>query len=136
MYFSEGVYSEDGEIGVGLGVAHDVEVDEFFELQGGGGDIFEYVHEERGDVFSVGHVGDDPSDGFLLLIDVHPVQFVLQFSDLAGFLLLGLGLSHPFKFTDRVLNNTKHPNQFTLPKTSLSKAIRTVATSVKLTVLT
>lgn len=32
-YFSKSVDSEDGEVGVRFGVAHDVEIDEFFELQ-------------------------------------------------------------------------------------------------------
>ena len=52
---------------MGLGVAHDIEVDEFFELEGGSGDVFKDVHEERRYIFSVGHVGDDTSDGFLLV---------------------------------------------------------------------
>ncbi len=73
---------------MGLRVAHDVEIDEFFELQRGRGDVLEYVHEERGDVLAVGHVGDDPADGFLLLVHVHSVQLLLQLTDLPGLLLL------------------------------------------------
>jgi hypothetical protein len=73
-----------------LGVAHDVEIDEFFELEGVGGDVFEYVHEEGGDVLAVGHVGDDAADGFLLVADLVAVQLVLQLPDLAGLLLLRL----------------------------------------------
>ena len=70
FYFPEGVDSKNGEVGVCFGVAHDIEIDEFFEFHGVGGDIFEYIHEERWYIFSIGHVGDDPSDGFLLVVDI------------------------------------------------------------------
>lgn len=55
---------------MGLGVAHDVEVDKFFKLHGVGGDVFEHVHEEGGYVLAVGHVGDDAPDGLLFLVQV------------------------------------------------------------------
>lgn len=72
-----------------FGVAHDVEVDEFFELEGGSFHVFEDVHEERGDVFAVGHVVDDAPDGFLLDFDVGVVELVLELSDFSG--LFGSG---------------------------------------------
>ena len=84
MYFSEGVYAEDGEVGVGLGVAHDVKVDQFLELHGVSGDVLEDVHEEGGYVLPVGHVGDDAPDGLLLLVEVVAVQFLFQLPDLPG----------------------------------------------------
>ena len=45
MYLAEGADSEDGEVGVGLGVAHDIEVDKFFELHGVSDDVLEDIHE-------------------------------------------------------------------------------------------
>jgi len=85
VYFPEGVDSEDGKVGVGLGVAHDVEVDKLFEFHGVSGDILEYVHEEGGDIFAVGHVGDDAPDGLLFLVEVIAIQFLFEFPDLSGF---------------------------------------------------
>ena len=55
---------------MGLGIAHDVEVDKFFKFHGLCGDVFEDIHEEGGDIFTVGHVGDDTSDGLLLIVEV------------------------------------------------------------------
>ena len=68
-----------------FGVAHDVEIDEFFEFHGFDGDIFEYIHEEGRDIFAVGHVRDDASDGFLFLIEVIAVKFISEFPDLPRF---------------------------------------------------
>ena len=85
MYFSEGIDTEDSKIGVCFGIAHDVEVDQFLEFHGVGGDIFEYIHEERGDIFAVGHVGDDSSDGLLFLIEIVAIQFLFELPDFSWF---------------------------------------------------
>lgn len=53
-----------------FGIAHDVEIDKFFQFHGLECDIFQNIHEEGGYIFSIGHVGDDTSDGLLFLIQI------------------------------------------------------------------
>ena len=87
MYLAEGADSEDGEVGVGLGVAHDIEVDKFFELHGVSDDVLEDIHEQGGDILALCHVEDDAPDGLLLLVDV-AAEFLLKLSYLSGFPLV------------------------------------------------
>ena len=46
----DGVDREESEVGLGLGIAEEVDVDKFFDFEDGGGDIFDYVGEELGAV--------------------------------------------------------------------------------------
>ena len=71
-----------------FGIAHDIQVDEFFEFHGLNGDVFEDIHEEAGDIFPISHIGDDSSDGFLLLIKVIAIKFLFKFSDFPWFSLV------------------------------------------------
>lgn len=102
FYFSESVDSEDGEVGVSLGVAHDVEIDEFFELEWRGGDIFEDIHEEGWDIFPVCHVRNDAPNGLLLLVDVYSVQLLFKLSDFSGLFLFFILRCHILKFDDLI----------------------------------
>ena len=73
---------------MGLGIAHDIEVDEFLELHGLDGDVLEDIHEEAGDILAVRHVGDDSPDGFLLLIKIIAIEFLFKLSDFPRFPLV------------------------------------------------
>ena len=95
-YFSESVDSEDGKVWVSFCIAHNVKIDEFFELKRRGCDIFEYIHKQRWDVFAVGHVGDDTSNGLLFLVDVYTIKLLFEFSNFSGFSLLLIFRCHIF----------------------------------------
>mmetsp|Transcript_13169 Transcript_13169/g.33412 ORF Transcript_13169/g.33412 Transcript_13169/m.33412 type:complete len:253 (+) Transcript_13169:4533-5291(+) len=57
----EGVHGEEGDVGVLLGVVHEVEVDEFFDGDGRREDVFDDVGEKLRRVFAE---GDEREDAF------------------------------------------------------------------------
>ena len=71
---------------MGFSVAHDVQINKFFELQWAGFHVFDDVHEEHGYVLASGHRVDDSSDGLLFSGGVDIVEFSPQLSDLTSFL--------------------------------------------------
>ena len=84
MYFSETVYAHNGKLRSSLSVVHDVQVDEFFELQGGGFHIFYYMHKQHGDILASGHGVDDSPEGFLLLVDIRIIELILELFDFSS----------------------------------------------------
>ena len=79
----EGVYGEDGEVGVALGVIDEVEVHELFELHVGRLDAVDDVGEEHGHILADGHRRDHLLHRLLLLLLLLVVQLLLQLVDLA-----------------------------------------------------
>lgn len=68
------VHGENDELGLRLGVVHEVEVHELFLLNVFGLHVFEHVWEERGHVLANGHVGDDALDRVLAPLAVLAVD--------------------------------------------------------------
>lgn len=71
---------------MGFGVAHDVQVNKFFELKRAGFHVFDDIHEEHGYVFTSGHGVNDSSDSLLLSCGIDIVEFGSEFSHLSSFL--------------------------------------------------
>jgi len=84
--FAKGVDGEQGEVGVGLGIVDNIEVDEFLKFHIGGLNAVHNVGEEHGDVLADGHVGDDLLDGVAFFVLVLGLQL---FAEFVGFPFFG-----------------------------------------------
>ena len=68
------VHGENDELGLRLGVVHEVEVHELFLLNVFGLHVFEHVGEQGRHVFADGHIRDHPLDRIFPAITVLAIQ--------------------------------------------------------------
>ena len=83
----EGVDGQEGELGLGLGVVDQIQVDQFFQFDVAGLDAVEDVGEEHGHIFADGHAGNDLLHGVDLGVAIGGMQLEAELVHLA--LLLG-----------------------------------------------
>jgi hypothetical protein len=83
----ERVDSQEGELGLGLGVVDEVQVHQFLEFDIARLDAVEDVSEEHGDVLADGHAGNDLLDGVDLGVAVGRMKLETELVHLT--LLLG-----------------------------------------------
>lgn len=65
-HLGKGVHSEDGQVRLRLGVVHQIQVDQFLQLQAVRLHTVDHVWEQRADVLPNRHTCNDLLDGFLL----------------------------------------------------------------------